>query len=170
MSRIIVVVAVFYFFVYTNDSFAQTGFIDPASSSLIKEINELDSILFAAIFDNCDVETVKSMIATDVEFYHDKWGVTATSSDDMITSFIQGCEAQANGSNNKARREVIKSSIEIFPIKNYGAMQRGKHLFYQLKDGSFQFTESGQFTHLWNKTDEGWKLTRILSYDHKPTK
>lgn len=170
MNRIFVIIAVFYFFAYCHDAVAQTGFIDPASPSLIMEINDADSILFEAIFDKCDVETVKSMVADDVEFYHDKWGVTATSSEDMITSFIQGCEAQANGSNNKARREIIKSSVEIFPISNYGAMQRGKHLFYQKKNGTYEFTESGQFTHLWKKTDQGWMVARILSYDHKPTK
>lgn len=170
MKRIIILISIFYFSIFSCDTFAQTGFIDSASPALIKEINDADSILFEAIFDNCDVETVKTMMAPDVEFYHDKWGVTATSSDDLITSFIEGCESQANGSNNKARREVIKSSIEIFPIKNYGAMQRGKHLFYQLKDGSYEFTESGQFTHLWKRTEDGWQVARIISYDHKPTK
>jgi len=163
-------IIVFYFLSVHNDIAAQSGFIEPASASLIKEINEVDSILFEALFEHCDIETVKSMIAEDVEFYHDKWGVTATSLEEFITSFTTGCALEANGSNNKARRALEKSSVEIFPINNYGAIQRGKHLFYQRIDGTYQFTESGLFTHLWKKTSEGWKIARILSYDHKPSR
>jgi len=149
---------------------AQSNFTEPASEQLIDELNRMDSILFKATFEDCRIDVMAEMITDDVEFYHDKGGLIATSADILLANLIDGCERQKTGQNNKAKREVILSSIEVYPLANYGAIHRGKHLFYQLIDGQYQFTESAQFSHVWRQSDEGWKLARILSFDHRPTK
>ncbi len=169
INRIIICVA-FCFVTCVNNLSAQSNFIPPATSDLINEINRLDSILFETAFITCDMQILKDLLAPDLEFYHDKWGIIATSSEQFLESINETCESQRKGLSNKAKREIIKSSIEVFPLSNYGAIHRGDHIFFQEKKGKFEFTESGKFTHLWNKTDDGWKLTRILSYDHKPTR
>jgi hypothetical protein len=46
----------------------------------------------------------------------------------------------------------------------------GVHRFYQLLPGKPEkLVEVSQFTHVWKKEESGWKLSRVLSYDHKLT-
>lgn len=147
---------------------AQSNFVGSASDQLVEDVLRLDSILFAASFDNCNLEILDSLLSDHLEFYHDKWGMIASSAEQFKEGVRSNCADQASGKSPRARRELIKRSVKIYPMNRYGALQTGKHLFYQLKDGRFQFTESALFTHLWQQTEDGWKLTRVLSYDHKP--
>ena len=92
----------------------------------------------------------------------------ATNAGQFIDGVRSNCDSQKSGQNPRARRELVEDSMKVYPMNQYGALQTGKHMFYQFRNGQFEFTESAIFTHLWKKTDEGWKLTRVYSYDHKP--
>lgn len=131
---------------------------------LFKELATLDSLFFGAIFNNCDPEKAEVLLAKDIEFYHDKWGLDDSPSANWIDSLKEECP----GENKK--RELIRGSLEIYPLKNYGAIQMGEHLFYEKQDdGSSKLYEKAKFTHLWRRGESGqWKLSRILSYDHQP--
>ncbi len=63
------------------------------------------------------------------------------------------------------RREIIKGSLEVYPIKDYGAVQIGIHRFCHLENGR-QDCGNFKFVHIWKKTGNEWKLARVISYDH----
>ncbi len=55
-------------------------------------------------------------------------------------------------------------------MANYGAVQVGEHRFYQLLPGKPEkLVEISLFTSVWKKDANGWKLARVLSYDHRLT-
>ena len=46
----------------------------------------------------------------------------------------------------------------------------GEHRFFQLLPGKPEkLVEVALFTHVWKKEEGGWKLTRVVSYDHRLT-
>ena len=59
----------------------------------------------------------------------------------------------------------MSGSLQVYPIKGYGAVQTGVHRF--VERGVPTMTVA-KFVHLWRKTDDGWKLSRVLSFDHHP--
>ena len=128
-----------------------------SSNSLYKEIAHMDSVLFNA-FNNRDMEVFKTLFTTDLEFYHDKGGLTDYTY--SINSF-KNTIAQNNG----LRRELVNGSLEVYPIKDYGAIQIGTHTFCHLENGK-QDCGTFKFVHIWKKINGEWKITRVVSYDH----
>jgi hypothetical protein len=65
------------------------------------------------------------------------------------------------------RRDLAPGTLKVYPLKTYGAVETGIHLFCDAKlpkcsDGS----GVGRFTMLWEFRDGVWLLTRVISYDH----
>jgi hypothetical protein len=74
-------------------------------------------------------------------------------------------ERRANGI--KVRRELIKSSLEVYPIGNYGAIEVGSHQFYFKHKGEAErLGGTYKFLHVWQLKDGAWKISRIVSYGH----
>jgi len=137
------------------------------SSELYKTIKEKDSLLFNVGFNNCDISQFKSLVSEKFEFYHDQAGITKSKSD-----FINGIENELCKLNYKPKRELVKKSLKVYPLKNngvlYGAVQTGEHNFYAIEKGKPQYlTSVAQFSHLWLLEDGKWKLSKVLSYNHK---
>jgi Domain of unknown function (DUF4440)/Domain of unknown function (DUF3471) len=127
---------------------------------LYKTIAGLDSAFFDS-YNTCDLKKFESFIDEDIEFYHDKGGLT--------TSRSQLVESIKNNICGKVRRELIKGSLQVFPIANYGAIETGEHYFYSVADGKdAKPTGIAKFIQLWQLKDGQWKMTRIFSYDHGP--
>ena len=129
-----------------------------------EELSRTLATLDAAVFDSfnrCDLEKFASFFADDLEFYHDKGGVTRTRQ-----SLV---ESVRNNICGKVRREVIAESLEAHPIPGFGAVQMGSHRFYELNapKGSGPVGVA-RFVHLWQQKDGAWKITRVISYDHGP--
>ena len=140
----------------------------PASPQLVAEIAALDQALFAAFFDRCDIEAIGGMVTEDVEFYHDKGGLTATSREQLVAAFRGTCERQAQGTDFRARRELVPGTLQVYPLNNYGAIEVGVHRFYAVApDRPVKLTETGRFTMVWKKEGDAWRLARVLSYDHR---
>jgi hypothetical protein len=140
---------------------------EPPSPELVAQLQELDRQLFDAVF-GCRLDTLASLVAADFEFLHDKWGQTAASGPAFVESVRQGCEKQKTGENFTARRELVPGTMTVHVLKGYGAMQMGTHRFFALRPGHpDQLTESGKFIDLWKQQDGGWKLARVISYDHQ---
>ncbi|MGV3508920.1 MAG: nuclear transport factor 2 family protein [Sphingobacteriaceae bacterium] len=157
MFRITTVIILVYLF-SLNKSFAQQN----DTSSLYNEIIRVDSLLFNA-FNTCDTILYKEYFTDDLEFYHDREGLTVSLKNEL-QSFTGNC---ATGL--KLRRELVKRDLEIYPIKNYGAIQIGTHRFYHTKKGETEkFNGTYKFIHVWRKETNGqWKLSRIISYGHE---
>lgn len=133
-----------------------------ASEELYNSIAHMDSVLFNA-FNSRDVEKLKKLFTEDLEFYHDKGG---------YTNYAQNIEAFKNtaAKNNDLRRELIPGSLEVYPIKEYGAMEIGQHRFCHTENGK---PDCGtfKFVHIWKKINNdpmgiGWKISRVISYGH----
>jgi len=137
----------------TNSSAQKT------KDSLYYEIARMDSILFNA-FNTRDVVKFGTFFTNDLEFYHDKGGLTDYN---YTMNFMKDV---AGNKNNDLRRELVKESLEVFPIPGYGAMEIGSHTFCHLENGK-QDCGTFKFVQIWQKKDGVWKISRVVSYDHK---
>lgn len=131
----------------------------PADTALVATVSKLDTDFFDA-FNHCtapdQLQKHASYLAPNLEFYHDKGGVTWSRRDYM-----------ANVKNNvcgQFRRVLIPGSLQIFPVKDFGAIEQGKQKFCWLESG-ICFGEA-QFLILWHHLDNRWIATRIFSYGH----
>jgi hypothetical protein len=63
------------------------------------------------------------------------------------------------------RRELVKETLEVYPIKDYGALEIGAHRFCHKENGK---DECGTFKYAmaWRKTGDSWKISRVFSYAH----
>ena len=132
----------------------------PPADELYKAIAAVDAALFGA-YNACDLATFGSYVDENVEFYHDQGGVTLGR-----TALVEAVKANICG---KVRRELVAGTLEVYPMKGYGAIEIGVHRFYEIK-GSTPGKPVGeaQFVELWQQKDGAWKLTRVLSFDHHP--
>ena len=124
--------------------------------ALFLRIESLDRALFDA-FNRCDLAKLSSYFAPDMEFYHDKDGVTWSRD-----KFIGDVKNNVCG---KFRRELVAGTLEVFPIGQYGAVYSGTHRFCQF--GANKCEGIGRFMHIWQNKAGDWKITRVISYDHK---
>ena len=138
---------------------------------LTAAVLDLDTRLFGAVFDSCDASQLRSLVADDFEFYHDKHGLSATSGTQFGDNVRGMCARQQTGEDYLARRELDTASSEVFAMSNYGAIHTGVHRFYMLEPGKPEkLVEISRFSNLWHKDDQGnWTLTRVFSYDHRTT-
>lgn len=127
------------------------------TDSLYIEIARLDSVAFDA-FNRRDIETFKALFAEDLEFYHDKGGLT------NLEYTINSMKEVAKR-NDGLRRDLVKGSLEVYPIPGYGAMQMGAHTFCHMEGGKLD-CGTFKFAHIWKKTAAGFKITRVISYGH----
>lgn len=126
----------------------------PVDQPLYDTLVIMDSILFDA-FNNCRLEVFSELFSDDHEFYHDKGGLT--------TSKAASVNALKNNICGKVRRELVKGSIEVYPIPNYGAVQIGLHRFYNNQDPPGTPSPIGKFIHTWKRENGHWRITRVIS-------
>jgi hypothetical protein len=127
------------------------------SNALYKEIAHMDSVLFDA-YNAHNIGIVNTVFDKSLEFYHDKGGLSGY---DQTISGLTNQFAQNNG----IRRDLVPGSFEVYPIKDYGAIEIGVHRFCHTENGQ-QICGSFKFVHVWQKKDGVWKITRVVSYDH----
>ncbi len=127
------------------------------NAGLYREIAEMDNIMFTA-FNTRDTNQFKSLFTQDLEFFHDKGGLTNY---DHTISFLKTTAKQ----NNQLKRELVKGSLEVYPIPGYGAMEIGAHTFCHIENGK-QECGTFKFVHIWQKNKKGWQITRVMSYGH----
>lgn len=140
------------------------------TQALTHEIAAADLALFAAFFDRCDLAALKGMVTDDFEMFHDKNGYMTKSGQEFLDGIAGTCARQKTGEDYRARRELVPGSLKVYPLNDYGAVEVGVHRFYQLLPGKPEkLVEVSQFTHVWKKDERGWKIARVLSYDHRLT-
>jgi len=129
----------------------------PISKELFLTISQRDSILFEA-FNSRNLEKLKTFFDEKIEIYQDNIGVRDYS---QTVEAFSGLFKQ----NYILKRELVKGSLEIYPIKNYGAIETGKHTFCHIENGKL-ICGTFKFVHIWENKNGEWKITRIITYDH----
>jgi Domain of unknown function (DUF4440) len=125
-------------------------------NTLYDRIEAMDRELFAA-FNDCNLKKLKTFFAPNIEFYHDKAGVTWTRA-----RFIADVKKNVCG---KFRRELVAGTMEVWPLGDYGAVYSGSHVF--CKTGAARCEGIGRFMHIWEHKRGQWRITRVISYDHR---
>jgi ketosteroid isomerase-like protein len=127
------------------------------SSELFETIVRMDAKLFDA-FNAHNLDAMMAMFADDLEFYQDNDGVSNyQQSKNDFTKMLASVP--------DIRRELVKNSLEVYPIKDYGAIEIGIHRFCHKEDAKEE-CGSFKFVHVWRKTGDSWKISRIISYGH----
>ena len=62
----------------------------------------------------------------------------------------------------KVTRELVEGSIEVYPIKDYGAVQLGYHKFHNNQEPDAP-SKPSKFILLWQHQNNEWKITRSLA-------
>jgi hypothetical protein len=67
------------------------------------------------------------------------------------------------------RRELVKGSLHVYSIDNYGAVEIGEHRFFLTQKGKKEKLDGiGKFVNVWRKKDGEWRMSRVLSYGFRP--
>lgn len=130
-----------------------------APDPLFQTISALDTKLFDA-YNHCDLDTLGAMVADDLEFYHDKTGLSVGKQ-----VFL---DAIKNNICGKVHRILVPGTLEVYPLKGYGAVEIGVHRFTH--PGIDNELGEAKFITLWQNKDGSWKITRVISYDHEPVR
>jgi len=136
---------------------AQSPLAFPESPRLFETVAQLDAKMFRA-FNAHDVDLLMSMFTDDMEFYHDKGGLT--NREQTREGF-----AKMFGNSPDIRRELIPGSLQVYPIKDFGAIEIGTHRFCHKENGK---DDCGNFPFVmvWRKSADSWKVSRVISYGH----
>lgn len=125
----------------------------PVDLLIHNEIVKMDSIFFNA-YNTCDLKTQDELYSENLEFYHDKGGLM-TSKKDIL-------EGTKNNICGKVTRILIPNSIEVYPIKDYGAIEIGYHRFYNNQEPD-AVSKPSKFIVVWKKENTTWKITKVIS-------
>ncbi|WP_432410824.1 nuclear transport factor 2 family protein [Rasiella sp. SM2506] len=137
------------------------------TSELYLQMKQMDSIVFDAGFNNCDLIGLELILSEDLEFYHDIGGIQDKA------EFMEAIAKNICGNpSGKLTRELIKGSLEVFPLKNntilYGAYVNGEHEFFRKEtDKKLLKTGYAKFSSYYELQNDAWKLKRVFSFDHK---
>jgi len=133
----------------------------PTPGPLFETIAALDSAAFAA-FNTChqpgQLDRHAGYFSEAVEFYHDNGGVTWNRQDMLANTAKFVC--------GNFTRELVAGSLRVYPIKNFGAIEQGVHRFCQTRTG--QCDGAADFVIVWQQQGSQWRITRVLSYGHRP--
>lgn len=136
---------------------AQKHKSDPAQVKLYAEILHMDSLLFNA-FNSRDLATMKTLFTRDLELYQDNDGKK-----DYPTVFSSFADMFKR--DYVLKRELVPGSMEVYPIKNYGAIQTAEHKFCHVENGKLDCGVF-KFVHIWKNENGSWKISRVITYDH----
>src|SRR5579863_9647839 len=119
---------------------------------LFDTIKALDAKLFDA-YNDCDLAVLGSMFSDDLEFYHDQTGLSVGKA-----PFLAAIKQNICG---KVQRTLIENTLEVYPLKGYGAVEIGIHRFHHPKEPNN--IGDAKFVHVWHNDNGVWKLTRVIS-------
>lgn len=133
----------------------------PAASAapLFNDIMHMDGIVFDA-FNSRDLRTLSTCFTKDLEFYHDREGLTRYT--ENMHAFKRHFASPAT-----IRRELVEGTLEVHPLQGYGAVETGTHRFFTTEPGlAERLTATSKFVFIWRRIGGEWKISRVISYDH----
>jgi hypothetical protein len=137
-------------------SYQLTKNYKPDNQKLYDTIVKLDSIFFDA-YNTCNInlEKYSSFYADNLEFYHDQGGLMTSKQ-----AVIAGTKKYICG---KVTRELVKGSIEVYPIKDFGAIEIGLQKFHNNEEPIGTLSKIGRFMIVWENKNNEWKISRVVS-------
>lgn len=136
----------------THRAMAQT------SGPLFDEIARQDSLQFAA-FNNRDLDGLMGFFDPTLELYQDNVGVRHYA--DTKEAF-----GDLFKKDYVLTRKLVPGSMEVYPIKGYGAIETGRHTFSHIENGQ-QVVGTFKFMQIWRQQDGRWTVTREITYGHR---
>lgn len=134
--------------------------VDAKSGALFDAISAQDARLFDA-YNTCDLKVLDETVSEDLEFYHDQTGLAVGRA-----PFVAAIKQNICG---KVHRMLVPGSLEVYPLKTYGAVEVGEHVFCPAahpEQCDPNTSGIAKFTMLWKQAPKGWLLTRVISYAH----
>lgn len=126
---------------------------EPVDKKLYDIIVAMDKEYFDA-YNTCDMKKQESLYSENLEFFHDEGGLT-TSKQDILASI----EKNICG---KVTRTLIEGSIEVYPIKDYGAIEIGYHKFFNNQEPNAE-SKPSKFILVWKNEEDKWLITKVIS-------
>jgi hypothetical protein len=128
-----------------------------ADKILFNKIQELDSLMFSA-YNRQDLPGMKKYFTKDLEWYQDNGGLL--NFETVFTNFQSIFDKK-----DKLSRELLKGTLEVIPIKGFGAIEIGQHRFKHMENGKLEIG-TFRFLMIWKNENGNWKITRVVSFDH----
>lgn len=136
----------------------------PAFASDEQAVRDADARYWQT-FNACDLTAMDGLFTDDVEFYHDKTGLTSSKAA-VIDSLRKGPCADPR---MRLRREAVEGSLRFHPLAGGYALLSGTHRFYATEAGKPERLDGqAEFTNLWQSVDGHWRMRRVFSYAHGP--
>ena len=132
-----------------------------SQEELTQVVTALDKQLFDA-YNTCNIDKLGTLVADDLEFYHDKTGLAVGKQ-----VFLEAIKKNICG---KVTRQLVPGTLEVYPLHGYGAVEIGVHRFYHPGAQDHDVAGEAKFVHLWQYKDGAWKVARVISYDHDVAK
>jgi len=122
---------------------------------LFKTIKAEDAKLFNA-YNHCGLTTLGEMVSNDLEFYHDLTGLSVGKA-----PFLAAIKENICG---KVQRRLLLDTLEVYPIKGYGAVELGVHRLTHPGDPGN--VGDARFVMIWHDEGGRWMVTRVISFEH----
>lgn len=137
---------------------SQTDLSTTGKEQLYQTIRLQDSLLFVA-FNNRDINRMKQFFTADLEVFQDNVGVRNYT--ETINAF-----GELFQKDYVLTRRLVPGTLEVYPVKGFGAIETGSHEFCHVENGKEECAVF-KFAHVWQKTDAGWQIKRLITYDHR---
>lgn len=127
-----------------------------AAEPLSQEAATLDRKVFDA-YNRGDLEPFGGYFDPGVAFFHDTGGATFDRATVVANTRKYIC--------GKVRRELVPDTLRVYPVKDYGAIEEGKHRFCELATGRCEGI--AKFVIVWARRAGAWSISNVLSYGHR---
>lgn len=127
---------------------------------LYQIVSGLDSNMFST-YNKRDLNAFMNFFSSDLEFYDDRGGLSDYAHN--LAAFKRNFTDAVHSS----RRELVKGSLEVYRLGNFGALAIGIHKFYGTVNGKEELEATAKFTEIWENKNGKWQIKREMSYDHK---
>lgn len=142
---------------FTVAAISQEKKVAVAPPALQTEIAKMDSLLFGA-YNARNPGLLKTFFTHDLEWYQDNGGLLDLKT---VMENFEGIFKR----DYVLTRTLVAGSMDVHPIKDYGAIQTGSHQFSHTENGKLE-VGTFKFLMIWKKGEKGWQVSRVVSYDH----
>jgi len=146
--------------------------LDADGMALRRAVLAADDRLFDA-YHRRDVAGMAAVFSERLEFFHDKGGLNGYA--DNLRAFEQNFRSPL-----VVRRERVATDQEVHALGGFGAFHSGSHRFCralapaeagaaagtQTPGRSAERCETYRFANVWERTPQGLRLLRVVSFDH----
>lgn len=124
---------------------------NPVNQEMITMIVSLDSIFVKA--NNPEIHT--NLYSDSVELFHNQL--------ELIKSKQIILDATKKNICGKIRRELVKGSIEKYPISGFEAGEVGMNRFHKLADNESTSPHPGRLKFIWQHQNNNWLIRSAIS-------